>query len=325
MENLFAGMAGLPGAFAQGMNLRLYQQTRRDMLQQRREEADRAARMREQELAGRFGAYAVTGPDGGIDVQASARAMQAAQQAAAIGENEGMAGQSFADIPQELRGLPEYRQGFATGLAKRALAEEQFGRQQALLGERLRGAEDVARIRETSDAWRAMTEALSPSSRKPSPMETADITEDVEGLGRVSKKVPIAELPRLEAEAAVKREAKPLERANAELRRALSDVDAVEDNEVSLSFDATGLPKVTEDTMFSIGTSKASAKRQIQERIDRNQAEINRILGRIRGEGGGAAKAPAAPDAGVPKSGAPAARMTPTGPTYYFMDGKLYR
>lgn len=276
MENLFAGLAGLPGAFSQGMNLGLYQQTRRDMLEQRRQEADQAKAIRQQELAARLGPYAVMGPDGELDIQASSRAQQAAAQAAKLGEAEALSGQSFADIPEAIRGLPEYRHGWASGMATRAMEEERFGRQEKLLKQRGQTAEDVARIRETGDAWNAATRFFGERD-KAAADDVIDVTETL-GDGITSKrKIPASKYPAYVEGVERRKREKPIRGQINAIDDALAKLENTKGNNVDLTF-SDGEIKVTEP-MWG-GASKAEARRDLLER----KRNLQGLLGRTVGE-----------------------------------------
>lgn len=272
MENLFAGLAGLPGAFSQGMNLGLYQQTRRDMLEQRRQEADQAKAIRQQELAARLGPYAVMGPDGELDIQASSRAQQAAAQAAKLGEAEALSGQSFADIPEDIRGLPEYRQGWASGMATRAMEEERFGRQAALLEQRGQTAEEVARIRNENAQLRSLM-----GGEKPAPGDFIDVEEKLGDDITSKRKIPAGKyLAYVEGVERRKRE-KPIRGQINAIDDALAKIENTKGNTVDLTFSG-GEIKVK--TPMWGGASKAEARRDLLER----KRNLQGLLGRTVGE-----------------------------------------
>lgn len=272
MENLFAGLAGLPGAFSQGMNLGLYQQTRRDMLEQRRREADQAKAIRQQELAARLGPYAVMGPDGELDIQASSRAQQAAAQAAKLGEAEALSGQSFADIPEDIRGLPEYRQGWASGMAARAMEEDRFGRQAALLEQRGQTAEEVARIRNENAQLRSLM-----GGEKPAPGDFIDVEETL-GDGITSKrKIPAGNYPAYVEGVERRKREKPIRGQINAIDDALAEIENTKGNTVDLTFSG-GEIKVK--TPMWGGASKAEARRDLLER----KRNLQGLLGRTVGE-----------------------------------------
>ena len=270
MENLFAGLSALPGAFAQGMNIGAYQQTRRDMLEQRRQEAANAQRMREAELAGRFGAYAVTGPDGRIDMQASARAMQAAQQAAQLGEAEALSGQSFADVDQAIRQMPEYRVGFAKGAASEAAQQRRFDALMDVQGARGKTAEEVARIRaDTAAEIQALREGAKTKEA------TAKVTRKV-GDTEATYEVPVENLQSILGGGGAQVSGAVRQRL-ADLQDAKEQIRLMPGNVVDFEFSGTGEPKVKKAGIVFGRTPKAEALRQIE-------AEIERITG---GEPGG--------------------------------------
>ena len=81
MEQTFvdttAGFRALPGLAMQRRQLEEQRRYREEIAQERAEQN----RIRREQVAAQFGPYAVTGPDGELDIQASARAQQSAQQA----------------------------------------------------------------------------------------------------------------------------------------------------------------------------------------------------------------------------------------------------
>lgn len=272
MENLFAGLAGLPGAFSQGMSLGLYQQTRRDMLEQRRREADQAKAIRQQELAARLGPYAVMGPDGELDIQASSRAQQAAAQAAKLGEAEALSGQSFADIPEDIRGLPEYRQGWASGMATRAMEEERFGRQAALLEQRGQTAEEVARIRNENAQLRSLM-----GGEKPAPGDFIDVEEKLGDDITSKRKIPVGKYPAYVEGVERRKREKPIRGQINAIDDALAKIENTKGNTVDLTFSG-GEIKVK--TPMWGGASKAEARRDLLER----KRNLQGLLGRTVGE-----------------------------------------
>jgi len=282
---------------------------RQQLLEQRRYREDIAReraeqnRIRREQMVAQFGPYAVTGPDGELDIQASARAQQSARQAAELGQAEALSGQSFADIPQDIRNLPEYRQGWASGMAARAVEEERFGRQSALQEQRGKAAEEVARIREIGDSWNAATRAFA-AAGKPQPGQTAKIKRDIDGLGELSMDVPVEDIPRLEEAALRRREEKPVRDAIQGLKGALREIEGIKKDKVSIDFPQGKEPKVY-SPMFG-GMTKADARKELKARIQNLEGLLGRTVGQ---EGDGATK----PDLRPPGPRVPQGTNPPAG------------
>lgn len=271
---------------------------RQDIARERSEQN----RIRREQMVAQFGPYAVTGPDGELDIQASARAQQSARQAAELGQAEALSGQSFADIPQDIRNLPEYRQGWASGMAARALEEERFGRQTALQEQRGQTAEEVARIRSENAQLRSLL-----TGEKAAPGELVDISEEVEGLGKVSRKVPASELPTLREAALRRREEKPVRDAIQGLKGALREIEGVEGDKVSLDFPQGKEPRVSPGGWMGLGgVTKAAARKELKARIQNLEGLLGRTVGQ---EGDGATK----PDLRPPGPRVPQGTNPPAG------------
>ena len=260
-------------------------------------------RIRREQMVAQFGPYAVMGPDGELDIQASARAQQSARQAAELGQAEALSGQSFADIPQDIRNLPEYRQGWASGMAARAVEEERFGRQSALQEQRGKAAEEVARIREIGDSWNAATRAFA-AAGKPQPGQTAKIKRDIDGLGELSMDVPVEDIPRLEEAALRRREEKPVRDAIQGLKGALREIEGIKEDKVSIDFPQGKEPKVY-SPIFG-GMTKAAARKELKARIQNLEGLLGRTVGQ---EGDGATK----PDLRPPGPRVPQGTNPPSG------------
>jgi hypothetical protein len=299
MEQTFvdttAGIRALPGLEMQRRQLEEQRRYREEIAKERAEQN----RIRREQVAAEFGPYAVTGPDGELDIRASARAQQSAKQAAELGQAEALSGQSFADIPQDIRNLPEYRQGWASGMASRAVEEERFGRQSALQEQRGQTAEEVARIRNENTQLRSLL-----AGEKSAPGELVDISEEVEGLGKVSRKVPASDLPTLREAALRRREEKPVRDAIQGLKGALREIEGVKGDKVSIDFPQGKEPKV-DSPMFG-GMTKATARKELKARIQNLEGLLGRTVGQ---EGDGATK----PDLRPPGPRVPQGTNPPSG------------
>lgn len=284
MEQTFvdttAGFRALPGIEMQRRQLEEQRRYREEIAKERAEQN----RIRRERVAAEFGPYAVTGPDGELDIQASARAQQSARQAAELGQAEALSGQSFADIPQDIRNLPEYRQGWASGMAARAVEEERFGRQSALQEQRGQTAEEVARIRNENAQLRSLL-----TGEKAAPGELVDISEEVEGLGKVSRKVPASELPTLREAALRRREEKPVRDAIQSLKGALREIEGIKEDKVSIDFPQGKEPRVSPGGWMGLGgVTKAAARKELKARIQ----NLEGLLGRTVGQEGDEATKP---------------------------------
>lgn len=315
MEQTFvdttAGFRALPGLAMQRRQLEEQRRYREELARERAEQN----RIRREQVAAEFGPYAVMGPDGELDIQASARAQQSARQAAELGQAEALSGQSFADIPQDIRNLPEYRQGWASGMAARAVEEERFGRQSALQEQRGKAAEEVARIREIGDSWNAATRAFA-AAGKPQPGQTAKIKRDIDGLGELSMDVPVEDIPRLEEAALRRREEKPVRDAIQSLKGALREIEGVEGDKVSLDFTQGGEPRVKSAWRINpFGVTKAAARKELKARIQNLEGLLGRTVGQ-EGDGGPRGSTNSAPlsPSGIPVNVSTPSRVIPPPP-----------
>lgn len=269
MEQTFvdttAGIRALPMLELQQRQLQEQSRYRQDIARERAEQN----RIRRDQVAAQFGPYAVMGPDGELDIQGSARAQQAAAQAAKLGEAEALSGQSFADIPEDIRGLPEYRQGWASGMATRAMEEDRFGRQAALLEQRGQTAEEVARIRNENAQLRSLMGG-----------DLAEIVEEVPGVGKVSRKVRSEDLPKIRAAAIQEREDKPILDEIKNLKAALREIETTEGNKVSIGFQPGMPPTVKKGGFMGFGgVPKAEARKEVRDRIRNLQGLLGRTVG----------------------------------------------
>ena len=276
MEQTFvdttAGIRALPMLELQQRQLQEQRRYREEIARERAEQN----RIRRDEAAAKFGPYAVMGPDGELDIQGSARAQQAAAQAAKLGEAEALSGQSFADIPEDIRGLPEYRQGWASGMATRAMEEERFGRQAALLAQRGQTAEDVARIREAGDAWNAATRFFGERD-KAAADDVIDVEETLGDGIKSKRKIPASKYPAYVEGVERRKREKPIRGQINAIDDALAKIENTKGNTVDLTF-SDGEIKVTKP-IFG-GASKAEARRDLLER----KRNLQGLLGRTVGE-----------------------------------------
>lgn len=252
---------------------------RRQQLQEQRRYREEIARdraeqnrIRRDEVAAKFGPYAVMGPDGELDIQASSRAQQAAAQAAKLGEAEALSGQSFADIPEDIRGLPEYRQGWASGMSTRAMEEERFGRQAALLEQRGQTSEEVARIRNENAQLRSLM-----GGEKPAPEDFINIEEPLGNGITAKRKIPASKYPSYVEGVERRKREKPIRGQINAIDDALAKIENTKGNSVDLTF-SDGAIKVTKP-IFG-GASKAAARRDLLER----KRNLQGLLGRTVGE-----------------------------------------
>jgi len=277
MEQTFidttAGFRALPGLQIQQRQLEEQRRYREDIARERAEQN----RIRREQMVAQFGPYAVTGPDGELDIQASARAQQAAAQAAKLGEAEALSGQSFADIPEDIRGLPEYRQGWASGMATRAMEEDRFGRQAALLAQRGQTSEEVARIREAGDAWNAATRFFGERD-KVAADDVIDVEETLEDGITSKRKIPASKYPAYVEGVERRRREKPIRGQINAIDEALAGIEGTTGDYVDVTF-SDGAVKVSEANRF-FGTPKSQARKQLLER----KRNLQGLLGRTVGE-----------------------------------------
>lgn len=255
------GFRQMPGLAMQRRQLEEQKRWRQDQISQRQAEmAQRQAEMA-QRAAEQFGAYAVTGPDGGIDIQASARAMQAGQQAAQLGEAEALSGQSFADVDQAIRQMPEYRMGFAKGAASEAAQQRNIQRFLDVQELRNKGAEERAQTENIYRGWEAMGEAL---NRKLAKGDFVTVTRETPDGGRYTEQVPKADFERKRAQDEFLKENKPTIRAARSLREVLQVLQAMPaDVDVKVVTDADGNSTIKEGGLLVRGSKPASQWREI--------------------------------------------------------------
>lgn len=279
MEQTFidttAGFRALPGLELQQRQLKEQKRWRQDQIAQR--QAEMAQRQAEiaQRAAEQFGAYAVRDSNGGIDIEASARAMQAGQQAAQLGEAEALSGHSFADVDQAIRQMPEYRVGFAKGAASEATQQRRFDALMDVQGARGQTAEDVARIR--AEAMGEI-QTLKDLMKTPPTAKDEFATVESEGPGgtNIRRQVRVEDLPSIlgaggaPVSSAVRQRLKLLQDAKDEVLMMSGD-------KVDFEFSDTGEPKVKKAGWWG-NTPKAKALQQID-------AEIERITGGKPGGG----------------------------------------
>lgn len=250
-----AGFRAMPGIMQGYRQLEEQRRWRQDQMAQRQAEMAQREMENQRRAAEQFGAYAVTGPDGGIDMPASARAMQAAQQAAQLGEAEALSGQSFADVDQAIRQMPEYRIGFAKGAASEAAQQRRFDALMDVQGARSRTAEEVARIRaEAMGEIQALKDLM-----KEGKGGFVTVTRDLPDGGKATYQVPKEDFARQSAEADFIKENKPTIRAVQSLSEVLQALAAMDPNaNVKVQTDKDGVSTITEGGFFVRGDRPVS-------------------------------------------------------------------
>ena len=217
---------------------------------------------RNQALLERFGADAVMDPESGtVDVTRSAGAMRERADVAALARQAGEAeafGMSMADVPPEIRQMPEYNEGMARGLSTvkrdemigaRAAerAAEILDRQKEIKKIEQQGLTERQQMGDSADFVRAL---LRPRGGAGAGSPTISMVERPDGTSVTRKFRTEEELQAFQDEQAKRGEAaggsKDKEFTQA-ARDAIDEYDRLKNRGIAsdLEFDSKGLPKVT--------------------------------------------------------------------------------
>ena len=288
MEQLFGGFQALPSAFAQGMYLGERQRAAQAMEAERAAERQRARQMQQEQVLMQFGDDAVVGPDGNIDILKSTQRRALSDEAERVGRLEGFMQSSMADVNPELRSLPAFRRGMASGMAERQLQDFNLDRQLAVEAARERARLGVAERQAESRGnianlatWADITRAFGTRAR----VAPEDMVEIVTGGGktgqpRVTQKVPRSQLEEMQARQQADTAVAGIDRKLADYEDAESRVRLSSADDFVLSFDADGKPTVTEGGLFVFGDEpRANVLARLaaeRERLARERSALTR-------------------------------------------------